>query len=96
MSKSLGNYVGLQEDPLSMYSKLEKVPDALIRDYFELLTPFQLDTLPENPRDRQKLLALEVTRQFHGETAAQQAQQAAISLVQGTVTCGWGARVFFS
>ncbi|MGB3203299.1 MAG: tyrosine--tRNA ligase [Nodosilinea sp.] len=84
MSKSLGNYVGLQEDPLSMYSKLEKVPDALIGDYFELLTPFDLSTLPENPRDRQKLLALEVTRQFHGEAAAQQAQQAAISLVQGS------------
>ncbi len=84
MSKSLGNYVGLQEDPLSMYSKLEKVPDTLIRDYFELLTPVALDLLPENPRDRQKLLALEVTRQFHGEIATQQAQQAAISLVQGT------------
>ncbi len=84
MSKSLGNYVGLQEGPLSMYSKLEKVPDALIGDYFELLTAIDVDTLPENPRDRQKLLALEVTRQFHGETAALQAQQAAISLVQGT------------
>ncbi|WOD38612.1 tyrosine--tRNA ligase [Nodosilinea sp. E11] len=84
MSKSLGNYVGLQEDPLSMYSKLEKVPDSLICDYFELLTPIDLEELPENPRDRQKLLALEVTRQFHGEAAALQAQQAAISLVQGT------------
>ncbi|PSR15820.1 tyrosine--tRNA ligase [filamentous cyanobacterium CCP3] len=84
MSKSLGNYVGLREDPLSMYSKLEKVPDAVIDDYFELLTPLNLDTLPEKPRDRQKLLALEVTRQFYGEEAAQQAQQAAISLVQGT------------
>ncbi|WP_017298451.1 tyrosine--tRNA ligase [Nodosilinea nodulosa] len=84
MSKSLGNYVGLQDDPLSMYSKLEKVPDALIGDYFELLTRFDLSTLPENPRDRQKLLALEVTRQFHGAAAAQQAQQAAINLVQGT------------
>ncbi len=84
MSKSLGNYVGLQDNPLTMYSKLEKVPDAIIRDYFELLTPLALETLPENPRDRQKLLALEVTRQFHGEAAAHQAQQAAINLVQGT------------
>ncbi|MBE9136266.1 tyrosine--tRNA ligase [Nodosilinea sp. LEGE 07088] len=84
MSKSLGNYVGLQDDPLSMYSKLEKVPDALIHDYFELLTALDLSQLPDNPRDRQKLLALYLTRQFHGETAAQQAQQAAISLVQGT------------
>jgi tyrosyl-tRNA synthetase len=82
MSKSLGNYVGLQEDPLTMYSKLEKVPDAMVPQYFELLTRLPLDTLPENPRDRQKALALEITRQFHGETAARQAQQDAISLVQ--------------
>lgn len=84
MSKSLGNYVGLQEDPLSMYSKLEKVPDALIRDYFELLTAIDLDTLPDNPREQQKQLALDITQQFHGLDAAQQAQQAAMSLVQGT------------
>ena len=84
MSKSLGNYVGLQEDPLTMYSKLEKVPDTLIRSYFELLTDLSLEGLPENPRDQQKQLALTVTEQFHGSAAAQQAQQAAISLVQGT------------
>lgn len=84
MSKSLGNYVGLLEDPLSMYSKLEKVPDNLIHSYFKLVTKLPLDSLPENPRDRQKLLALDVTRQFHGEAAAHQAQQAALSLVQGT------------
>lgn len=83
MSKSLGNYVGLQEDPLTMYSKLEKTPDDLIEPYFELLTRLPLETLPEGPRDRQKHLALEVTRQFHGETAAQQAQQDAVNLVQG-------------
>jgi len=84
MSKSLNNYVGLQEDPLSMYSKLEKTPDGLIRDYVELLTTLNLDDLPNNPREQQKQLALEITRQFHGEDAALQAQQAAISLVQGT------------
>jgi len=84
MSKSLGNYVGLQEDPLTMYSKLEKVPDALIKDYFELLTAVSLADLPETPREQQKQLALEVTQQFHGLDAAQQAQQAAMSLVQGT------------
>ncbi len=83
MSKSLGNYVGLQEDPLSMYSKLEKVPDNLIADYFELLTKRNLGTLPENPREAQKQLALDVTGQYHGEAAAQQAQKDAINLVQG-------------
>lgn len=82
MSKSLGNYVGLQEDPLTMYSKLEKTPDALIEQYYELLTRLPLTTLPTAPRDRQKLLALEITRQFHGEAAAQQAQEDALNLVQ--------------
>lgn len=83
MSKSLGNYVGLQEDALSQYSKLEKTPDSLIESYFELLTAIPFDRLPENPRDRQKQLALEVVSQYHGREAAQAAQQAALTLVQG-------------
>ena len=83
MSKSLGNYVGLQEDPLSMYSKLEKVPDAVIGDYFTYLTNLPLDGLPDNPREQQKLLATTVIEQFHGEAAAQQAQQDALNLVAG-------------
>ncbi|NJR38027.1 MAG: tyrosine--tRNA ligase [Leptolyngbyaceae cyanobacterium CSU_1_4] len=83
MSKSLGNFVGLQEDALSMYSKLEKTPDSQITQYFELLTNLPLAELPENPRDRQKLLALTVVSQYHGEAAALEAQKAAITLVQG-------------
>lgn len=84
MSKSLNNYVGLKEDALSMYSKLEKTPDSLIEQYFELLTDRPLDQLPENPRDRQKQLAIDIVTQYHGEAAAQQAQQAAMTLVQGS------------
>jgi len=84
MSKSLGNYVGLQEDPLTMYSKLEKTADSQIKQYFELLTQVSLDDLPENPRERQKCLALEITRQFHGDAAAQRAQEDAMNLVQGS------------
>ncbi|MDY6804346.1 MAG: tyrosine--tRNA ligase, partial [Cyanobacteriota bacterium] len=49
MSKSLGNYVGLSEDALTMYSKLEKTPDSQIEEYFELLTSLPLNSLPENP-----------------------------------------------
>ena len=75
MSKSLGNYVGLQEASTPMFQKLEKTPDSLIAQYFELLTNLSLETLPENPRDRQQLLAYEVVRQYHGETAAKEARQ---------------------
>jgi tyrosyl-tRNA synthetase len=83
MSKSLNNYVGLSEEPLPMYSKLEKIADRSIAQYFELLTDLPLDELPENPREKQKLLALEIVGQYHGKKAAIQAQSDAISLVQG-------------
>jgi tyrosyl-tRNA synthetase len=83
MSKSLGNYVGLGDDPLTMYSKLEKTPDALIQQYIELLTDLDLAQLPENPRDRQKLLALNVVSQYYGMEAAHTAQKTAAELVQG-------------
>jgi tyrosyl-tRNA synthetase len=81
MSKSLDNYVGMGEDALSMYSKLEKTPDNLIKDYFTLLTDLPLESLPDNPRAAQKLLALEVVTQYHGKERAVQAQADAIALV---------------
>ncbi|XHX80191.1 MAG: tyrosine--tRNA ligase [Stenomitos frigidus ULC029] len=86
MSKSLGNYVALSEDPLTMYSKLEKTPDTLLPSYFELLTALPIDQIPPNPREAQKLLALTIVTQYHGEAAAKQAQQDAIALVQGNTT----------
>jgi tyrosyl-tRNA synthetase len=89
MSKSLGNTVGLREDPLSMYSKLEKVPDAVVNDYLTLLTDLDLDQLPADARARQKAMALEITRQRHGEAAAHQAQSDAVMLVAGA--CGQAA-----
>jgi tyrosyl-tRNA synthetase len=81
MSKSLNNYVGLGEDALSMYSKLEKTPDSTIKDYFTLLTNLSLDRLPEHPRDAQKLLALEIVTQYHGQAQAAQAQADSIALI---------------
>jgi tyrosyl-tRNA synthetase len=82
MSKSLGNYVGLTDDPLTMYTKLEKVPDALIETYFTLLTTEPADPAA-NPRARQRQLALTITSQLHSPAAAQQAQQDALKLFQG-------------
>ncbi|MEH1781229.1 MAG: tyrosine--tRNA ligase [Nostoc sp.] len=79
MSKSLGNYIGLSEHSGQKYQKLQGVPDHLLEQYFELLTDLPLDQLPENPRDRQTLLAWEVVKQYHGETAAQEAKEAAQS-----------------
>ncbi len=75
MSKSEFNTVGLTDDPLSMYSKLEKVPDNIIPTYFELLTELNLSLLENlNPRELQRRMALEVTTLFHGTEEALKAQ----------------------
>jgi tyrosyl-tRNA synthetase len=81
MSKSLNNYVGLKEDALSMYSKLEKTPDTLLTNYFELLTDLPLSAIPENPREAQKLLAVEVVSQYHGRESALTAQKTALEII---------------
>ena len=84
MSKSLGNTVGLEDDPLSMYSKLEKVGDAAINDYLMLLTDLPDEALPDNPREKQKAMALAVTASRYGMDVAQKAQADAVKLVGGS------------
>ncbi|MGF1575124.1 MAG: tyrosine--tRNA ligase [Cyanophyceae cyanobacterium] len=83
MSKSKNNYVGLTEDPLTMYSKLEKVPDPLVPRYFELLTQIDLADIPTDPRQRQVALAKTIVAQYHSEAAAEEAAKAAKSITSG-------------
>ena len=85
MSKSLDNFVGINEDALSMYSKLEKVPDELVFSYLNLLTNENLNDLNANPREVQKLMALKITSNFKGVEAADKAQSNAEKLVLGTL-----------
>lgn len=86
MSKSLGNYIGLSEHPSLMYQKLQRVPDNLILQYFELLTDLSLDKLPQDPREKQQFLAFDVVQQYYGQEAAVQARQAAVTIGQGATT----------
>ncbi|MFO0136414.1 MAG: tyrosine--tRNA ligase, partial [Cyanobacteriota bacterium] len=88
MSKSLGNTVGLDEDALSMYSKLEKVPDEAVNNYLTLLTDLDLAALPEHPRERQQAMALAITAARHGLEAARSAQADACLLVSGGAGAG--------
>ena len=67
-----------------MYSKLEKIPDALVSSYVVLLTALDPDALPVNPRERQKAMALAVTASRHGIAAAEAAQNDAARLVSGS------------
>lgn len=82
MSKSLSNYVGLAEHPNQKYQKLQAIPDNLLEQYFELLTNLPLDGLPDDGREKQKMLAWEVVKQYHGEAAAIEAKKAAESAGQ--------------
>ncbi len=86
MSKSLGNYIGIQEAPGVMYGKLVSIPDALMWRYFELLSfrPMaEIDALRRdvelgaNPRDIKIQLAEEIVARFHGEEAAAAAHRSA-------------------
>jgi tyrosyl-tRNA synthetase len=86
MSKSLGNYVGIQEAPGVMYGKLVSIPDALMWRYFELLSFRSMDEIAAfkreveagaNPRDIKILLAEEIVARFHGQEAATTAHRAA-------------------
>ena len=84
MSKSLDNFVGINEDSLSMYSKLEKVPDNLVLSYLNLLTDENLNDLSLSPREVQKFMALKITSNFKGAEAAKKAQSNSEKLVLGT------------
>jgi len=81
MSKSLDNYIGIDEAPEEMYGKVLSIPDDLIYPYFELGTDVATDDLPrlktfaeENPRGAKHELALSIVRLYHGEAAAQAAR----------------------
>ncbi|UQY32771.1 tyrosine--tRNA ligase [Pseudomonas fulva] len=86
MSKSLGNYIGIQEAPGVMYNKLVSMPDALMWRYFELLSFRSMEEIEQfkkdveagaNPRDIKIKLAEEIVARFHGEEAAANAHRSA-------------------
>lgn len=86
MSKSLGNYIGVNDSPGEMYTKLLSVPDELLWRYFELLSFRPLSEVSEfhkavdegaNPQDYKKLLAEEIITRFHNAEAAQTAHKSA-------------------
>lgn len=85
MSKSLDNYVGIDEPPESMFGKLMSISDELMWRYFELLSfrpwseieQMQRETADgRNPKEVKIELAREIVARFHGEPAAKSADEA--------------------
>jgi tyrosyl-tRNA synthetase len=81
MSKSLGNYVGLTDQPEDMYGKLMSVPDKLMVRYYELLTsatPEELAAVKSggmHPMEAKKRLARTLVTEYHGASAATRAEE---------------------
>ena len=92
MSKSLDNYIAIDDPPNDMYGKVLSIPDRLIMDYFELLTDVSdeeltifcgaLENDSVNPMILKKRLARELVSQFHSHQAAQTAEQQFEKVVQ--------------
>jgi tyrosyl-tRNA synthetase len=84
MSKSLGNYIGISEEPNEMYGKTMSIPDNLMVKYYELVTRIPMEEVEEiknalndgklHPRDAKMRLAREIVTMFHGKEAALQAE----------------------
>ncbi|WP_062283582.1 tyrosine--tRNA ligase [Neomoorella mulderi] len=85
MSKSLGNYIGINEPAREMYGKTMSLPDELMLTYFELVTAVPLEELEAirqgladgslHPRDVKMRLAREIAGLYHGEAAAREAEK---------------------
>ena len=84
MSKSLGNYIGVNEDADTMYTKVMKIPDNMIIKYYELCTDVHPDEIAkikqrflneENPRDIKMELAKEITTLYHSKEEAEKAEE---------------------
>ncbi len=84
MSKSKGNYIGINEAPEQIFGKLMSISDDLMWRYLELLSFQPLTTLRawksevdggRNPRDIKVALAQEIVARFHGQPAAERALQ---------------------
>ncbi len=84
MSKSKGNYIGISEDPDSMFGKLMSISDTLMWNWYTLLSFKSLAEIAalkaeveggRNPKDAKVLLAKEITARFHSAALADAAEQ---------------------
>jgi len=80
MSKSLRNYVAIEDSPEDIYGKVMSISDALMWKYYELLSHRSCEEIQEmkdelHPMDAKKALAFEIVSWFHGQDCALEAQR---------------------
>lgn len=76
MSKSFGNYIGIQEIPSEIFGKVMSISDAMMIRYYELLTVHDLSSVRSmHPMEAKKRLAGEIVARFHSKEAAESARR---------------------
>ncbi|PWH16650.1 MAG: tyrosine--tRNA ligase [Ardenticatenia bacterium] len=85
MSKSAGNYIGINEPPEEQYGKVMSIPDEVMMQYYRLVTRFSPEQIAQietdlqsgrlHPRDAKMMLAREIVSIFHGDEAAARAEE---------------------
>lgn len=89
MSKSLGNYIGIDESPEIMFEKSMRIPDDVLFDYFRLTTDMDLDKVKvEMEKDiveAHKIYAREIIRMYHGEEFIEYAEERYTTVAKGGV-----------
>src|SRR5258705_12109388 len=74
MSKSAGNYIGVDEPPEEIFGKVMSIPDEAMLTYYSLLTHEQFDPA-EHPNQAKRRLARLLVDKFHGEGAGARAEE---------------------
>jgi tyrosyl-tRNA synthetase len=74
MSKSLGNHIGIADEPADMYGKTLSIPDEAMSEYYELLLGRKLD-VEESPREAKRALAREIVAWLHSPAEAEDAER---------------------
>lgn len=79
MSKSLGNYIGVDEKPEVMFEKAMRIPDSVLMDYFRLTTDLDLDIvkieIEKDIFEAHKIYAREIIKMYHGEEFIKDAEE---------------------
>lgn len=89
MSKSLGNYIGVDESPEIMYEKAMRIPDNVLMDYFKLTTDINLEEvkkiIEKDVVEAHRVYAREIIKMYHGEKFIKQAEERYKKVAKGGI-----------
>ena len=89
MSKSLGNYIGLNDSPFEKFEKSMKIPDDLLKQYFELITDLQIDEINEimkkDIREAHMFFAKELLKMYDDVNEFEKIKERYLKIAKGSI-----------